>query len=156
MLPPSVLKACAPWFSGSGDYRSSVRLRCTMFHHAVRPRAKKKAAWMKMTPRLVIGGEGQGEETSMLRKKPNASHTHRHTHTHNPHYTHLQCLWTPATVSMMEHSPSFRQNARSLSSTQGLKTSELRLGSVGATAAGEREDRETDLITIEQKTLNWS
>ena len=82
MLPPSVLKACAPWFSGSGDYRSSVRLRCTMFHHAVRPRAKKKAAWMKMTPRLVIGGEGQGEETSMLRKKPNASHTQRHTHTH--------------------------------------------------------------------------
>lgn len=94
------------------------------------------AAWMKITPRLVIGGEGQREETSMLGKKPNASRTHK------PHYTHLQCLWTPATVSMMEHSPSFRQKARSLSSTHGLKTSERRLGSVGATARDRRRQRD--------------
>lgn len=53
--------------------------------------------------------------------------------------TDLQCLWTPATVSMMEHSPSFRQKARSLSSTHGLKTSERGLGGVGATAEDENK-----------------
>lgn len=46
---------------------------------------------MKMTPRLATGGEGQREEASMLRMKPNASHTQAHTqtHTHRPHHTAL-------------------------------------------------------------------
>lgn len=78
-------------------------------------------------------GEEQRGETSMLGKNPNASRSQE------THYTHLQCLWTPATVSMMEHSPSFRQKARSLSSTHGLNISERRLGSVGATAIDRRQ-----------------
>ena len=96
----------------------------------------RKAAWVKMAPRLVIGGEGQREKSPVPGRKSNALHTHKLC------FTNLQCLWTPATVSMMEHSPSFRQKARSLSSTQGLKTSERRLGSVGATAMERRKRRE--------------
>lgn len=42
---------------------------------------------------------------------------------------------------MMEHSPSLRQKARSLSSTHGLKTSERKLGSVGATAVETQRQR---------------
>ena len=61
------------------------------------------------------------------------AHTQTHTHTDTHALTHLQCLCTPATVWMIEHSPSFRQKARSLSSRQGWKTSERRLGDVGAT-----------------------
>lgn len=49
---------------------------------------------------------------------------------------------------MIEHSPSFRQKARSLSSTHGLKTSERRLGCVGASA--EERQEETNLVQIEQ------
>lgn len=60
---------------------------------------------------------------------------------------------------MMEHSPSFRQKARSLSSTHGLKTSERRLGSVGATAR-EGEDRKTELGSTdrydEKKSLHFN
>lgn len=53
---------------------------------------------------------------------------------------------------MMEHSPSFRQKARSLSSTHGLKTSERRLGCVGATAEEGRQTHTLAVVTEEQET----
>lgn len=53
---------------------------------------------------------------------------------------------------MMEHSPSFRQKARSLSSTHGLKTSERRLGCVGATA---EEGRQTHISRRHRGAGNW-
>lgn len=49
-------------------------------------------------------------------------------------WTHLQCLCTPATVSMMKHSPSFKQKAISWLSWHGLKNSECMVEVVGATA----------------------
>ena len=64
-----------------------------MFHHAVRPRAKKKSSLNENDPKVSDwrGRAGRGnvnaeKETECL------SHTETHTHTHNPHYTHLQCL----------------------------------------------------------------
>ncbi len=99
---------------------------CFITWKAQSVRLEKRGSLNESDPK-VSDWRGRARRGNVNAEKETKWLTHTHTH-----YTHLQCLWTPATVSMMEHSPSFRQKARSLSSTHGLKTSERGPGSVGA------------------------